>query len=140
MTECSFRFSNKKSGIFSPQDIKLPTDQPVFYPAFPDFSLPFSLSGLLQKKKAEMAAILTPRMVGLENQQPKQQQQEVHAKSGKSASPAAKGEAGGNNNNNSAVSDYENQIQNDFWPLDCIKCNTLLGNLDNFNIHMNDHW
>ena len=38
------------------------------------------------------------------------------------------------------VSDYENQIQNDIWPLDCIKCNTLLGNLENFNLHMNDHW
>ncbi len=38
------------------------------------------------------------------------------------------------------VSDYENQIHNDQWPLDCIKCSVLIGNLDNFNIHMNDHW
>ena len=43
-------------------------------------------------------------------------------------------------NNNTAVSEYENQIQNDLWPLDCIKCHTVLTNLDNFNIHMNDHW
>lgn len=41
---------------------------------------------------------------------------------------------------NTQVSDYEAQIQNDIWPLDCIKCNTLLGNLSNFNLHMNDHW
>lgn len=40
----------------------------------------------------------------------------------------------------SQVNEYETQIKNDFWPLDCIKCNTLLGNLDNFNMHMNDHW
>lgn len=38
------------------------------------------------------------------------------------------------------MSEYETQIQNDFWPLDCIKCNVLIGNLDNFNAHMNDHW
>jgi uncharacterized Zn-finger protein len=41
---------------------------------------------------------------------------------------------------NAAVSAYENQIQEDIWPLDCIKCNMLIGNLDNFNLHMNDHW
>lgn len=45
-----------------------------------------------------------------------------------------------NNVNTTPVSDYEAQIKNDIWPLDCIKCNTLLGNLDNFNLHMNDHW
>ncbi len=38
------------------------------------------------------------------------------------------------------VTEYENQIHGDHWPLDCIKCNVLIGNLDNFNIHMNDHW
>jgi len=42
--------------------------------------------------------------------------------------------------NQTPVGDYENQIKNDIWPLDCIKCNSLLGNLDNFNLHMNDHW
>lgn len=41
---------------------------------------------------------------------------------------------------NAAVSAYESQIQEDIWPLDCIKCNMLIGNLDNFNLHMNDHW
>jgi uncharacterized Zn-finger protein len=41
---------------------------------------------------------------------------------------------------NAVVTAYENQIQEEIWPLDCIKCNMLLGNLDNFNLHMNDHW
>ena len=45
-----------------------------------------------------------------------------------------------NGTNQTPVADYENQIKNDIWPLDCIKCNSLLGNLDNFNLHMNDHW
>lgn len=44
------------------------------------------------------------------------------------------------NTNQTPVADYENQIKNDIWPLDCIKCNSLIGNLDNFNLHMNDHW
>lgn len=47
---------------------------------------------------------------------------------------------GNANGNQTPVADYENQIKNDIWPLDCIKCNSLLGNLDNFNLHMNDHW
>merc|ERR1719336_3502667 len=122
-----------------------PLHPALYYPAaFPDFSLPFSLSGLIQKKKAEMAAILAPRL------SPKEEQQQ-HAKLtldhlakaamvSKSALSPAKSESSGNNNNNTAVSEYENQIQNDLWPVDCIKCNTLLSSLDNFNIHMNDHW
>jgi uncharacterized Zn-finger protein len=57
----------------------------------------------------------------------------------KSALSPAKSESS-NNNNNTAVSEYENQIQNDLWPVDCIKCHTTLSSLDNFNIHMNDHW
>ena len=38
------------------------------------------------------------------------------------------------------VTNYENDIQNDHWPLDCIKCKVSLGNLESFNQHMNDHW
>merc|ERR1719336_1161152 len=95
-----------------------PLHPALYYPAaFPDFSLPFSLSGLIQKKKAEMAAILAPRL------SPKEEQQQ-HAKLtldhlakaamvSKSALSPAKSESGGNNNNNTAVSEYENQIQND---------------------------
>ena len=38
------------------------------------------------------------------------------------------------------VSEYENNVQNDRYPVDCIKCNVSLDNLELFNIHMNDHW
>ena len=94
-----------------------------------------------------MAAILAPRL------SPKEDQQHQHhakltldhlakaAMVSKSALSPAKSESGSNNNNNNtAVSEYENQIQNDLWPVDCIKCNTVLTSLENFNIHMNDHW
>jgi len=115
-----------------------PQQQALYYPAFPDFSLPFSLSGLIQKKKAEMAAILAPRL------SPKDEHSKLTldhlakaALVSKSPLSPAKTDAA---NNNTAVSEYENQIQNDLWPLDCIKCHTVLTNLDNFNIHMNDHW
>ena len=39
-----------------------------------------------------------------------------------------------NTNNQTPVADYENQIKNDIWPLDCIKCNSLLGNLSLIHI------
>lgn len=115
-----------------------PQQQALYYPAFPDFSLPFSLSGLIQKKKAEMAAILAPRL------SPKEEHSKLTldhlakaALVSKSPLSPAKTDSA---NNNTAVSEYENQIQNDLWPLDCIKCHSVLTNLDNFNIHMNDHW
>ena len=57
--------------------------------------------------------------------------------SSKAALSPTKSESGASN---TAVSEYENQIQNDMWPIDCIKCNAVLTSLDNFNIHMNDHW
>ena len=41
---------------------------------------------------------------------------------------------------NAVVSDYEVKIQNDHWPIQCIKCNIVTGDLENFNLHMNDHW
>ena len=120
----------------------------LLYPSFPDFSLPFSLSGLIQKKKAEMAAILAPRM------SPKQADTSRltldHLSKAAMAvkppvSPATSHKShssshGGESTTNTAVSEYENQIQNDLWPIDCIKCTSVLTNLDNFNVHMNDHW
>lgn len=120
--------------------------QQLLYPTFPDFTLPFSLSGLIQKKKAEMAAILAPRLTS-----PKQEHKvnlDHLAKVSLSAKPSplspAKSDSGSSHSNstthNTAVSEYENQIQNDLWPIDCIKCTSVLTNLDNFNIHMNDHW
>ena len=38
------------------------------------------------------------------------------------------------------VSEYENRVQNDEWPVECIKCSAHLDNLELFNIHMNEHW
>jgi len=121
--------------------------QNLLYQTFPDFSLPFSLSGLIQKKKAEMAAILAPRLVSPKHDHPKMTLEHL-AKATLAAkqSPISptKSDSGNSSNsggsNNTAVSEYENQIQNDLWPIDCIKCTTVLTNLDNFNIHMNDHW
>ena len=118
-----------------------PLHHALYYPAaFPDFSLPFSLSGLIQKKKAEMAAILAPRLSPKTEPQHGKLTLDHLAKAAlvsKSALSPAKSDTA---NNNTAVSEYENQIQNDLWPIDCIKCNTQLHSLDNFNIHMNDHW
>ena len=40
-------------------------------------------------------------------------------------------------NNNAAtsteISEHENEVQNDNWPVDCIKCNISLDTLENFN-------
>lgn len=41
---------------------------------------------------------------------------------------------------NAIVSDYEVKIQNDQWPIVCIKCDFTTVDLENFNLHMNDHW
>merc|ERR1712106_16980 len=120
----------------------------LLYPSFPDFTLPFSLSGLIQKKKAEMAAILAPRMAGVS---PKQEMNKISlehlSKTSLAGKPSplspAKSDCGSSHStssHNTAVSEYEDQIQNDLWPIDCIKCTAVLTNLDNFNIHMNDHW
>jgi len=124
-----------------------PSQAALLYPSFPDFSLPFSLSGLIQKKKAEMAAILAPRI------SPKSDSSRLTLDHLSKAAMAAKPpplspatshkshtSSHGESTNNTAVSEYENQIQNDLWPIDCIKCTSVLTNLDNFNIHMNDHW
>ena len=125
-----------------------PQQNALLYPSFPDFSLPFSLSGLIQKKKAEMAAILAPRM----SPKPADTSRLTLDHLSKAAmavkppvSPATSHKShssshGGESTTNTAVSEYENQIQNDLWPIDCIKCTSVLTNLDNFNVHMNDHW
>merc|ERR1719189_1301274 len=118
-----------------------PQQSALLYPSFPDFSLPFSLSGLIQKKKAEMAAILAPRLSPktelAPSPVPSARSPGCHASSGhahphkltldhlakaalisKSALSPAKSDSAANN---TAVSEYENQIQNDLWPVDCIK-------------------
>jgi len=40
----------------------------------------------------------------------------------------------------SIVQGYENSIQNDVWPMQCIKCVLMVDTLEAFNMHMNDHW
>lgn len=157
-------FFSQKEEAYPTHTVKLnPSSQPLFYP-FPDFSLPFSLSSLLQRKKSEMAAILVPRVhhhegsgaavakLTLEHltKAALALKSPVSPPVTKAPSPASDSlsmSSGGNSNNNGGggsnntqVSEYEHQIQNDLWPIDCIKCSAVLHNLDNFNIHMNDHW
>merc|ERR1711971_1265026 len=121
----------------------------LLYPSFPDFSLPFSLSGLIQKKKAEMAAILAPRMSPKPAPDTSRLTLDHLSKAAMAVKPPVSpalshkshsSSHGGESTTNTAVSEYENQIQNDLWPIDCIKCTSVLTNLDNFNVHMNDHW
>jgi hypothetical protein len=153
----------KDDGAYPTHTVKLdPTSQqPLFYP-FTDFSLPFSLSSLLQRKKSEMAAILVPRVhhhegggaavakltlehltkAALALKSPISPPMTNKASPSPNDSLAMNNNNGGNSGsaNNTQVSEYEHQIQNDLWPIDCIKCSAVLHNLDNFNIHMNDHW
>merc|ERR1711902_369531 len=101
----------------------------------------------IQKKKAEMAAILAPRM----SPKPTDTSRLTLDHLSKAAmavkppvSPATSHKShssshGGDSTTNTAVSEYENQIQNDLWPLDCIKCHTGLHSLDNFNKHLKIH-
>ena len=125
-----------------------PSQAALLYPSFPDFSLPFSLSGLIQKKKAEMAAILAPRMVSPKGVDSSRLTLDHLSKAAMSVKPPVSpatshkshASSHGESTTNTAVSEYENQIQNDLWPVDCIKCTSVLTSLDNFNIHMNDHW
>lgn len=41
---------------------------------------------------------------------------------------------------NAAVQAYETQLQDELWPVECIKCTAMIGSLESFNKHMNDHW
>ncbi|XP_023333916.1 putative uncharacterized zinc finger protein 814 [Eurytemora carolleeae] len=115
--------------------VRLESTRPFFYPSFSNFPLPFSLSTLLQKKK-EIAAILVPRTPQLNQSKLTLEHLSKAAMSIKSQISPTKSDSA----NTTAVSEYEHQIQNDLWPIDCIKCTALLPNLENFNIHMNDHW
>jgi uncharacterized Zn-finger protein len=58
------------------------------------------------------------------------QEYSPHKKSPRKPAPA----------DNAIVSDYEVRIQNDQWPIGCIKCDFTTVDLENFNLHMNDHW
>jgi len=91
----------------------------------------FSLSAYLQKKK-DMSAILVPRFF------------DAHKSNIEKNTPIKillKTEnLSCNADNNAAVSEYENQVQSEIWPINCIKCKVVLDKLENFNLHMNDHW
>jgi len=41
---------------------------------------------------------------------------------------------------NAAVQAYEAQLQDELWPVECIKCTLIVESLELFNKHMNDHW
>jgi uncharacterized Zn-finger protein len=41
---------------------------------------------------------------------------------------------------NVAVQAYETQLQDELWPVECIKCTAVVSGLESFNKHMNDHW
>merc|ERR1719458_1597169 len=127
-----------------------PQQSALLYPSFPDFSLPFSLSGLIQKKKAEMAAILAPRM----SPKPADTSRLTLDHLSKAAmavkppvSPATSHKShssshGGESTTNTAVSEYENQIQNDLWSDDkcCPVCGLLINSKRfNFKQHLKIH-
>ncbi len=142
-----------------------------YYPALPDFSLPFTMASLWKKK----ADVLGPEaaMQQVELMEKIERMQKYNGSPVASHSPPALPllplpllplPLPGSNNNgkksnstnvspkmdapakksksksmspqktvsgevNAVVSAYENQIQEDIWPLDCIKCNMLLGHL-----------
>ena len=55
-----------------------------------------------------------------------------------SADVEPSGGAATNNNGSAAatsteISEHENEVQNDHWPVDCIKCGLSLDTLENFN-------
>lgn len=91
----------------------------------------FSLSTYLQKKK-DMSAILVPRLFDA---------QKSNIERNTPMKILLKNENFNCNvDNNAAVNEYENQVQSEIWPINCIKCKIVLEKLENFNLHMNDHW
>ena len=156
------------------------SSNPGYYPALPDFALPFTMANLWKKKADVMGPIATMQHVELMEKIERMQKyngspmghpssppplpilpqtplsppnNNNNGKKSNGGSPKTNGSAVKKAKNKSMspqknptgeenvfVTAYESQIQDDIWPLDCIKCNMLLGNLDNFNLHMNDHW
>ena len=148
--------------------------QPGFYPAMADYSLPFSMANIWKKKADELSnfnamehlALMQkieqmqkyngsvvysgppsppspPRVINGNHHidaSPKKPTKPKPTNNSPTTPKEKKFISNGNPANQTPVAEYENQIKNDIWPLDCIKCNSLLGSLDNFNLHMNDHW
>ena len=85
--------------------------------------------------------------ISLPQEEAAEDKQRRSAAAAKEKIMAAEGNGNGSDspsNNNAAtsteISEHENEVQNDHWPVDCIKCNLSLDTLENFNQHMNDHW
>ena len=89
----------------------------------------FPLNKLFESKK-EMAAILLPR-------NSERRVQELAIQNIKKTNSNVRSDTNGNN---SIINEYENKIQREIWPVQCIKCHIFLKNLESFNLHMNDHW
>jgi len=143
---------------------------PGYYPAMADFSLPFSMANIWKKKTEDIGnfnamehlALMqkieamqkyngsvvysgppsppSPITNGVIDVSPKKPKTKPSPTPTANTTPKEKKFINNGSVNQTPVADYEAQIKNDIWPLDCIKCNSLLGNLDNFNLHMNDHW
>ena len=139
---------------YNAEDINGHAQQPGFYPAMADYSLPFSMANIW-KKKAEEITNFNP-MEHLALMQKIEQMQKYNGSvvyngppsppspprfNGNHTEPSPKKPktkpspntpkekkfiTNGNPANQTPVADYENQIKNDIWPLDCIKCNSLL--------------
>lgn len=163
---------------YNAEDINGHTQQPGFYPAMADYSLPFSMANIWKKKAEEITNFNPMEHLALMQKidqmskfngsvvyngppsppSPPRVTHHHHHHNGhhhhsetspkkpktkptSSNTPKEKKFiSNGNPANQTPVADYENQIKNDMWPIDCIKCNIQLHNLDNFNLHMNDHW
>ena len=171
---------------YNAEDLNLDNSNPGFYPALPDFSLPFTMASLWKKKSDLLGPAAAMQQVELMQQVERMQKYNgspmvypssppplpilpqtpvsppSHNNNNSSKKTNGSSPNGMKSNNSSAtkrgksksmspqknppgeenafVTAYESQIQEEIWPLDCIKCNMLLGNLENFNLHMNDHW
>ena len=163
---------------YNAEDINGHNQQPGFYPAMADYSLPFSMANIWKKKAEEITNFNPMEHLALMQKidqmskfngsvvyngppsppSPPRVTHHHHHHNGhhhhsetspkkpktkptSSNTPKEKKFiSNGNPANQTPVADYENQIKNDMWPIDCIKCNIQLHNLDNFNLHMNDHW
>jgi hypothetical protein len=98
-----------------------------------------------KKRDAEKAAAKAAAAEVAEEEEEAEELKAVsHTRSAKEklASPVGGGVVGENNAaaTSTEISEHESQVQNDNWPVNCIKCNLLIDTLENFNLHMNDHW
>ena len=158
-----FRHETNNNNVYNAEDIKVEKPRPDFYPSIGNYSIPFSLSSIW-KKKMEVVTPETFRQIQLaqkemeafeqyeeEDSDDEYEEEEEDEEVQEKEVVKAKAKSRKTNNNNKAdnhqtapssgkVSEYEGQVKNDQWPVECIKCDAVLANLDTFNQHMNDHW